>query len=167
MNRPILTLKSEYTPNKAVPTKLDANEIIKILVDKFPLAFSLKTDQKKPLTIGIHQQLFAADTGLGRKVIRIGLAAYVRRASYLKAIVAGVSRVNLDGSNTGMVTESEAMYSVELLSKRIDIQDLKIVDVFPGTNRTATIDEVVGEIEKTLSKIGAGDYDIIELSEDD
>ena len=44
-----------------------------------------------------------------------------------------------------------------------DIQGLKIVDVFPGTNRTATIDEVVGEIEKTLSKIGSGDYEIVEL----
>ena len=120
MNIPLLTLKSESTPDKAVSTKLNANNIIEILVDKFPLAFSLKTDQKNPLAICIHQQLFAADTGLGRKVIRIGLAAYVRRASYLKAIVAGVSRVNLDGSNSGLVTESEVMYSVELLSKRLE-----------------------------------------------
>ena len=120
MKRPILTLKSESTPDKAVSTKLSANDIIKIFVDKFPLAFFPKNEPKKPLAICIHQQLFAADTGLGRKVIRIGLAAYVRRTSYLKAIVAGVSRVNLDGSNAGLVTESEVMYSAELLSKRLE-----------------------------------------------
>ena len=115
MNRPTLTLKRK--PEHAA--KHNANDVIMELVSKYPLALSLHRS-KKPLAIGIHQQLFTADTGLSRKSIRLALAAYVRRSSYLKAIVAGVSRVNLDGSNAGLVTESEVMYSVELLSKRLE-----------------------------------------------
>ena len=118
MSRPILTLKSKITP-EAVPTKLSANDIIKIFVDKFPLVFFQGTEPKKPLSRGIHYDLFDAETGLSRTVIRRGLAAYTRRTSYLKSVAAGGARFNLDGIKSSFyVTSDEIEYSTKLLSKR-------------------------------------------------
>ena len=43
----------------------------------------------------------------------------------------------------------------------------KIIDVFPGSNREITLEEIVSEIEKTLTKTEVGNFEVIELTEED
>lgn len=120
-NRPILTLKRK-TPaptEKAIHAKpYSADDVINTLVDMFPLAFFPRTKQKKPLALGIQQQIFSAETGLSRKAIRSGLFLYVNRTSYIKSVSDNAMRINLDGSEDAMVSLTHVIYSREELVKR-------------------------------------------------
>lgn len=90
---------------------------LELLVTHWPAAFSL--DAPRPLAIGTAE-LIAADicargiTGAGK--IRAAVAMYTRRASYLKALIAGGARYNLAGEPVGEVTPEQQQMARENLS---------------------------------------------------
>lgn len=88
------------------------------LQQQFPAAFP---KQPIPLKIGIHEDMFAlalADMP-GIMWIKRALRYYVSSPRYLREMVAGKARINLQGEQVGAVSEQEALHAKErLLSYR-------------------------------------------------
>ncbi len=90
---------------------------LELLITHWPAAFNL--DAPRPLAIGTAE-LMAVDmcargiTGAGK--IRAAVAMYTRRASYLKALIAGGARYNLAGEPVGEVTPEQQQMARENLS---------------------------------------------------
>ncbi|MCI0511538.1 ProP effector [Chromohalobacter marismortui] len=70
----------------------------------------------QPLKTGIHLDLVAREPW-PEKLVRRALACYVHLPRYLKAVRAGVMRVDLDGQSAGAVTESEARHARKQLDE--------------------------------------------------
>lgn len=91
-------------------------ETRRMLVERFPNAFCPKGAVKKPLKVGIRHDLIAAApqewAWLGA-----ALADYCGGPLYLRSVVEGAERVDLDGNVVGIVTECEARYSAKKLER--------------------------------------------------
>ncbi|HIC6098491.1 TPA: ProQ/FINO family protein [Salmonella enterica subsp. enterica serovar Nagoya] len=90
---------------------------LELLVTHWPAVFSL--DAPRPLAIGTAELISAemcarGITGAGK--IRAAVAMYTRRASYLKALIAGGVRYNLAGEPEGEVTPEQQRLAQENLS---------------------------------------------------
>lgn len=90
---------------------------LELLITHWPAAFSL--DVPRPLAIGTAEMISAdmcsrGITGAGK--IRAAVAMYTRRASYLRALIAGGSRYNLAGEPIGVVTPEQQRLARENLS---------------------------------------------------
>ena len=78
-----------------------------IALRAFPNTFVMFQERRKPLKIGIHQDLAAA---LGEvEHLSAELQYYTRNVGYLKAQRAGAKRFDLDGNEAGSVTEGQAL----------------------------------------------------------
>lgn len=88
------------------------------LQQQFPTAFS---KQPIPLKIGTHEDIFAlalADMP-GIMWIKRALRYYVSSPRYLKGMLVGTIRIDLQGEQVGAVSEQEAIHAKErLLSYR-------------------------------------------------
>jgi len=80
--------------------------IIELLCGRFPRTFSRRGTQ--PLKVGVYGDILAA---LGEAVqprdLQSALRAYTRNAGYLRALLAGACRIDLDGKPTGTVTPED------------------------------------------------------------
>jgi ProP effector len=85
------------------------------LLAAFPLAFSAEPQHIKPLAIGIRQQIYA-QSALSHRDIGDALRRYTNRAAYLRTIIEGAARVDLDGATSGNVTAMEAAYAAERIT---------------------------------------------------
>lgn len=57
---------------------------------------------------------------------------------------------------------------MELAKNRLfdaDALDVKNINVFPGSNRDATPTQIAEQINRSLSQIEAGDFEIFDLNE--
>ncbi|WP_119393365.1 ProQ/FINO family protein [Salinibius halmophilus] len=88
---------------------------MQLLLDAYPEVFTL--ENARPLKVGIHEAL-AEDGKLSKTKIRRALATYVRQTAYLKALVEGAERVDLQGQAGGAVSADEASHAQEELAKR-------------------------------------------------
>ncbi len=70
----------------------------------YPACFDWR--QPRPLKLGIHRDLIAA--GHPNRIVRGALGAYCSRRAYLKAMRAGVPRIDLQGQPAGEITPDEA-----------------------------------------------------------
>lgn len=91
---------------------------VELLRAYFPNCFK-SLNEVQPLKKGIKQDLVIRLSTLSNVVTEDkacmvkSLAYYVNTAAYHKCVVAGATRVDLDGQPAGVVTEQEAKYSVE------------------------------------------------------
>ena len=113
-NRPTLSVE----PVAVVVKPYNVNDTIELLIAKFPLAFFPVESAKKPLVVGVTRVLFELDLGVSNKKIRDAVRRYTRQSSYHQSIVAGVARVNLDGSDVLFPSRSIVEYSTKVLSDR-------------------------------------------------
>lgn len=78
----------------------------------------------KPLKAGvIHDMLQdakARELAIGHGVLRGALTSYIHTTRYLKAIVAGGARYDLNGQPCGEVTEEDKSVASELLKRRLE-----------------------------------------------
>ena len=100
---------------------------IAILAEKFPAAFSVFQKRRKPLKIGIRQDLELAlgDSVDSRKLAKT-LRYYTNNYEYLKAIIRGSDRVDLNGNYAGKVTDEErrgALVRLKAFNVRRDARD--------------------------------------------
>jgi len=109
---------------------------VELLKAHFPNCFHDIKDIQ-PLKVGIKQDLvkllgMREDIVIGDKACMVtSLAYYVNSVAYLKNIVAGNNRIDLDGNSAGAVTQEEAQYSVDsrkakLLKKKTPSQNQKV-----------------------------------------
>jgi ProP effector len=86
------------------------------LCSRFPEAFFPKGSPKKPLKVGIFEDIAAACPDLKRWQIALALRDYCRGPSYLAAVGLGLPRVDLCGSELVPVDPDHASHALDLLS---------------------------------------------------
>lgn len=125
---------SEKNTPKQKPAWLEyAQYGVELLKAHFPNCFKEIKDMQ-PLKVGIKQDLVKLlgtrdDIVIGDKACMVtSLAYYVNSLGYLKNMVAGAMRIDLDGNPAGTVTAEEAQYS-------IDSRKAKLLKKKPSSSR--------------------------------
>ena len=89
----------------------ERREVIALLATRFPQCFSIHAP-RAPLKIGIHAEVLDALNGAVKPdQLQRALANYTSVPGYLRSIVPGTSRWDINGSSTGVVTHEEAAYA--------------------------------------------------------
>ena len=70
------------------------------------------------MKVGIAVDIIERCPELEWRVLKVALAAYARRVMYLKGMIPGTPRVDLDGNACGEVSARDAEYAVEFLASR-------------------------------------------------
>ena len=133
--RPTLTLKKAVTVEvpgpKPKPARVNRPAVlatVEWMAATWPAAFCRPL---RPLAIGCGALvLAAAPETIPRKLVHDALRYWVRSRDYQQAVIAGVRRVNLDGSDAGEVSEEHradasirlAMLVAKAKSKRGPLQ---------------------------------------------
>jgi sRNA-binding protein len=91
---------------------------IALLSERFPGLFSTELDKVRPLAIGISDVLLLFCPDLPRKHLRRALRAYTDHGSYLRALIEGAPRIDLDGAPSGHVDENAALHTAKILAER-------------------------------------------------
>jgi ProP effector len=95
---------------------------IRALAERWPKCFAVNEKRRRPLKVGIAEEIRAAGLDID---VKAALTSYAHNTSYLKALVAGAVRIGLDGEPAGTVTkEQEAVARLEL-AKRDKKQETK------------------------------------------
>jgi ProP effector len=114
-----LAKKAEPKKNAQKPAWLEYTYYgIELLKAHYPACFKEATETQ-PLKVGIKQDLVKhlstrEDIVIADKSCMIkSLGYYVTTLNYLKCVVEGTARIDLDGNSAGQVTTEEARYSSE------------------------------------------------------
>ena len=100
--------------------KHDIDAALARLTETFPQTFVLeKYRPHRPLKIGIAADIPARCPDLDRRALAAALSAYAQRVMYLKGLVAGAARVDLDGNPAGEVTARDAEYAAAKLAETL------------------------------------------------
>ncbi len=78
-----------------------------ILAERFPAAIFPKGSTKRPLKIGIHLDMIERCPDLTSKAIRSALRDYTGGYKYLRGMVAGRWRIDLEGVNAAVIIDAE------------------------------------------------------------
>ena len=97
--------------------KQDIDATLARLAEAFPQTFVLEKYQPhRPLKVGIAADLTARCPAIERRALNAVLRSYAQRVMYLKAMVEGAARVDLDGNPAGEVTARDAEYAATKLA---------------------------------------------------
>ena len=88
------------------------------LAEAFPKAFFTYEARRKPLKVGIHDDIRAALGDAVANELRATLGYYCNNDAYLRQCVTGAARIDLEGSLAGSVTAEQAEHAAELLRRR-------------------------------------------------
>jgi sRNA-binding protein len=102
----------------AAPRQGPAGNLIALFAEKWPACFFVYEKRRRPLAIGIHEQIISAFDGVAssRVLIQRALAIYVNNFGYLRQIKAGRDRIGLGGEPAGVVTAEEEHHSAPRLA---------------------------------------------------
>jgi sRNA-binding protein len=99
-------------------TKQDLDAAPVRLAEAFPRTFVLEKYRPHwPLKVGIAAAIPARCPGLEWRVLKMALTAYTGRVMYLRGVVEGAARLDLDGNPAGEVTARDAEYAAAKLAK--------------------------------------------------
>jgi ProP effector len=99
-------------------TKQDIDAALARLAEVFPRTFVLEKYRPHwPLKVGIAAAIPARCPALEWRVLKMALTAYTGRIMYLRGLVAGAARVDLDGNPAGEVTVRDAEYAATKLAR--------------------------------------------------
>jgi ProP effector len=86
-----------------------ALDLIGILAERFPACFAVNPSYRRPLKLGIHVDILAQlSNTIEPRDLSAALRIYTANVKYLKALVTGADRVDLNGMPAGMVTAEHA-----------------------------------------------------------
>jgi ProP effector len=114
----VQTTNEVFNNTTTLPQPSPAADLIATWAARWPLCFSVREDDRRPLKVGISHDLYCF-TDLTHDQISKALYAYVGVASYLGRLTAGADRVDLDGEPVGKVTKDQqrgAEERIKLLS---------------------------------------------------
>jgi ProP effector len=115
-------------------------DLLCVLVERFPQAFSNMSDQIRPLKVGIYDDLVAA-TDLDPAALKRALKFYTGLTSYQHALAAeGAMRVDLAGNTVEPVSPDHAQWAREKLATG---RKKAIAKSAPSTNGTAPAGQAV------------------------
>lgn len=96
--------------------KQDIDDAPARLADEFPRTFvQEKYQPHRPLKVGIAADLMERGPELNHHKINVALTVYTRRIMYLRSLVAGAARVDLDGNPAG---EESAPGSIQTSARK-------------------------------------------------
>jgi sRNA-binding protein len=79
--------------------------VLELLAETWPAAFSIYEARRRPLKIGIRDEILAAlDGAVTPAELGLALRCYVSNRVYRSRLVADAVRIGLDGEPTGIVT---------------------------------------------------------------
>jgi ProP effector len=82
---------------------------IELLASTWPNCFAVKFRDRRPLKIGIADDVAAAVEGaITSEELDAAFAVYTRQTGYLRALRQGAARIDLDGNPAGVVTADQA-----------------------------------------------------------
>jgi len=115
MTKPILTLKT--VEPKVLDSKLikqeRINKTIELLIETFPLAFYPKTTNRKPLKIGVHEDIInSKKLNVSNRDLKISLHCYMCSSKYQKGLIYNKNRYDLNGKCAGAVTEEQKKIAI-------------------------------------------------------
>lgn len=88
------------------------------LLEQLAATYSVIRDYK-PLAIGIHKGLLERMPELDKAQLRVAMRTHTASTAYLKGIVEGASRLDLDGNPAGTVTAEHQELAVKTLRERL------------------------------------------------
>ncbi len=88
------------------------------LLERLQSEFAVFKDFK-PLAIGIHKQLMERIPDLDKNKVRIAMHSHTASTRYLKALIEGAPRFDLDGQPAGEVTAEQQEVAAQTLRDRI------------------------------------------------
>lgn len=91
-----------------------ANSVLQAMIERWPRCFYANPAKRRPFKIGIHREIMALGIW-SRRAIDDAFAGYCGRPAYLRNLVEGAHRVDLDGADAGIVTAEEATTAKEHL----------------------------------------------------
>lgn len=103
--------------------KKDKLQIIDWLIEHFPNAFFKKSNQIKPLKIGIFDDIIDFYERLdsppfSKKSLRDALSYYSASPAYLNCQKENVARVDIYGNEVDVVTQEQAKYAFQRYQER-------------------------------------------------
>jgi ProP effector len=131
VSAPMVSAK-EIKEQKRPRTSVDgAARAVTIFQRNFPRAFPRSPASKVPLKVGILRDLLAraATLGLSERDIRNGVKLWCRGQRYWTCLVEGNVRVDLNGTNTGVVTAAEAEYGASQENTRLARMQEQIANI--------------------------------------
>src|SRR6476469_9942506 len=109
-------------------TKQDIDAALARLAEAFPQTFVLEKYRPHwPLKVGIASAIPARCPALEWRVLKMALTAYTGRVMYLRGLVAGAARVDLDGNPAGEVTVRGAEYAAAKLARILALREAAAV----------------------------------------
>jgi ProP effector len=107
--------------------KEPAGDIMAVLADLWPAAFSVEPRLRRPLKIGIDKDILAVAGGaITPEELKVGLGSYTRAKGYLKASREGAPRIGLDGAQIGQVSANDARHARWLLDRKIARESARV-----------------------------------------
>jgi ProP effector len=97
---------------------------IALLAARFPDTFATELAKVRPLAVGIFHTLQLRCPDISPMQLRAALRAYCRHGAYLRSLVEGAARIDLDGSPpvdgeaTGCVTADAAQHAAARIAAR-------------------------------------------------
>lgn len=138
-------VSSPATVEASSPEAPSPQALLEQWYQRYPRTF-FKEGHTRPLKVGIHAELVEREPWPD-KLIRRALACYVNLPRYLKAVRAGVERVDLDGQPAGVINEEEARHA---RTKRDALQtqqrDKKHGRAQPSGPDSASLDRKLSEL---------------------
>ena len=123
--------------------KQDIGAALARLASAFPRAFVLeKYRPHRPLKIGIAADISARCPAVERRALSVALSVYARRVMYLRGLVAGAARVDLDGKAAGEVTARDAEYAAVKLAGILASREIKRTAAVQANKSAARADPV-------------------------
>ena len=99
------------------PTKIaKARAIIERLAETWPAAFSVFQERRRPLRIGIREDILAV-LEIDPRELGLALGIYCRNQAYLRAIARRHDRVDLAGQVVDTVTAEQAEAAAKALAR--------------------------------------------------
>ena len=84
--------------------------VIELLAEAFPKCFAIFEQRRKPLKVGIHTDILAALDGvITPEELSRALGIYAANKWYRESLVAGATRIDLNGQAAGVVTPEQAL----------------------------------------------------------
>jgi ProP effector len=109
---------------------MSAQQIIHALAERYPNCFTAEQwEEHWPLQLGVREALQDDGVALSERELCYALKHYTTRIMYLRAMVAGATRVNLQGRPKGVVTKEQAVLAARNLENQLRARDAKAEEV--------------------------------------
>lgn len=100
------------------PNKHRTDTIIELLAERWPRTFAIYQCRRRPLKIGIDNDIAAAAGAIATDELKAALRFYCGNVGYLLACREGAERIDLNGDVAGTVTAAEAAHAAGIVARR-------------------------------------------------